>query len=75
MKPFGALIIMLLITLMSGCSLFNRGCRGNECNEPQLLDTKPIEQYWYCYGNNEQKWTCKNEADASLIQPIEPTTR
>lgn len=75
MKPLNTLVTIVLIAVMSGCSIFNRGCRGDDCDVPRLLDSKPVQQYWYCYGDNQQKWTCKEDPDTALIQPIRPEPR
>ena len=71
------LIAILLVVQLAGCAWFgHRGCRGADCNTPQLLAQSAPPHKWYCYGESDgQSWNCLDKPDTSRIVAIKPETR
>ena len=66
----GLALVLLLITLLGGCSFFSR---------QQSVDTNPTvtatgqADRWYCYGVAEDRsWDCAQQEDSAKIQAIVP---
>lgn len=57
------MICLMLLTLTS-CAWLWPGdtCEGEDCDIPQLLDDKPLDKNWVCYGDENQQWQCEGHA-------------
>lgn len=72
------LIIVVLITLMSGCSWWPWGaektgsCLDNDsCDSSNPLEEKLIGGTWHCYGvDKNEPWDCSQQEDPSKIVSI-----
>ncbi len=72
------LTTLILISSLSGCGLYDRFIKSDECEDgscdtPALLDNTNTQQEWFCYGEQEGgNWDCGNERDAMKISKIMP---
>lgn len=64
-------ILILAPLLLSGCSYFQNPEAAEERDSARLLNTGDGRRTWYCYGQDQDKWECRNEQSPALVQKIE----
>lgn len=62
-------IIVLLLSVLAGCSWFKRDNNNMDADgAPELLDKTPSDTTWYCYGLPDGSWDCqRNEKTDQVV--------
>lgn len=56
-------IVLFLVISLSSCSWLwsEEQCDGEDCDVPTLIEEKPEDKTWTCFGDENQQWQCEGQ--------------